>query len=200
MRAALEVFARHGYDGASVAEVAAHADISKAVLYDHFASKQELYEELLRSEMDTLYERVAAASAIEAPAEERLRAAIDAYFAYVERRPEVQRLMVTGAGESEIVAACDRVRDESTTAIGALLAAEPSLLRGDPERELTLDVMARTLVSGMDGLATWWTTRPDIPRESIVDSAMRLFWVGLDRLQDVEAPSGDGEREDHHRA
>lgn len=40
--AAREVFSQHGYHGASTAQIAAAAECSEAVLYRHFASKQEI--------------------------------------------------------------------------------------------------------------------------------------------------------------
>jgi AcrR family transcriptional regulator len=41
-RAALELFAAHGVDGVSIAEIAAAAGASQGALYRHYASKEEL--------------------------------------------------------------------------------------------------------------------------------------------------------------
>jgi fatty-acid desaturase/AcrR family transcriptional regulator len=38
-----EVFARRGYDGTSIEELAARADVSKPVVYEHFGGKEGLY-------------------------------------------------------------------------------------------------------------------------------------------------------------
>ena len=45
--AATEVFARHGYLGATTDEVAARAAVSKQTLYKHFADKQHLFAEVI---------------------------------------------------------------------------------------------------------------------------------------------------------
>ena len=45
--AANEVFGEHGYEHVRIDDVAAAAGISKALIYEHFASKQELYSELM---------------------------------------------------------------------------------------------------------------------------------------------------------
>jgi TetR/AcrR family transcriptional regulator, mexJK operon transcriptional repressor len=47
VRAATEVFLRHGYLGATTDEVAALASVSKQTLYKHFADKQHLFAEVI---------------------------------------------------------------------------------------------------------------------------------------------------------
>ena len=44
---ALEVFADHGFHGASMDDVATAAGVTKPVLYQHFGSKRDLYLQLL---------------------------------------------------------------------------------------------------------------------------------------------------------
>ena len=47
--AAADVFARRGYDGTRVADIAAEADVSSGALYAHFGSKAELLVAALRA-------------------------------------------------------------------------------------------------------------------------------------------------------
>jgi TetR/AcrR family transcriptional regulator, mexJK operon transcriptional repressor len=47
IRAAAEVFLRHGYLGATTDEIAARASVSKQTLYKHFADKQHLFAEII---------------------------------------------------------------------------------------------------------------------------------------------------------
>ena len=47
--AALEEFARHGYAGARVADVAKRAGISKGLMYVYFRTKEELFKAVVRS-------------------------------------------------------------------------------------------------------------------------------------------------------
>ncbi len=47
LEAAAAGFADQGYDGTSVAEICRQADVSKGAFYHHFASKQDLFLELL---------------------------------------------------------------------------------------------------------------------------------------------------------
>ena len=49
LRAAADAFARHGYDGTRVADIAASAGVSNGALYAHFGSKAELLVGALRA-------------------------------------------------------------------------------------------------------------------------------------------------------
>src|SRR3979411_377470 len=87
LAAATRIFARKGYDGASMSAIAAAAGITKPVLYDHFASKDALFETLLGSIRDDLLAKGRAIGKSDAGEELRFRAAVDAFFAFVEAQP-----------------------------------------------------------------------------------------------------------------
>jgi len=56
---ALRVFARQGYHATSMNAVANEAGVTKPVLYQHFASKREMYSDLLRVTADRLADAIA---------------------------------------------------------------------------------------------------------------------------------------------
>jgi TetR/AcrR family transcriptional regulator len=47
LKAAIEVFARHGYAGSSIRAICQAAGVTKPVLYYYFRSKEHLYQELM---------------------------------------------------------------------------------------------------------------------------------------------------------
>ena len=47
VEAARPLFAQNGFRGTSVRDIARAANVSEALLYKHFASKQDLYEEVM---------------------------------------------------------------------------------------------------------------------------------------------------------
>jgi AcrR family transcriptional regulator len=59
--AALAVFSQRGYHDASIDDIASEAGVSKALIYEHFASKQELYADLIARNARELTQRVAGA-------------------------------------------------------------------------------------------------------------------------------------------
>jgi AcrR family transcriptional regulator len=177
---AVELFASGGYDAVSVGEIAAAADVTKPVLYDHFASKRDLFVELMETIRDELTARSAETMRADAPLEERVRRTIDAFFAYVEARPgAAQVLFVIPRGAPELVDEMRRVQDEATAALTALLASEPRLLAGARDRRRRIELITEFLKQGMHGLAEWWSRNPAVPRRVVVDAAVGIAWPAV---------------------
>src|SRR5436190_4511894 len=86
MRAAVELFAERGYHASSIDDIARAAGISKALIYEHFPSKEELHVQLLEDNARELLERVTEATAGQQPAERQLEAGVGAFFRFVEQR------------------------------------------------------------------------------------------------------------------
>src|SRR4051794_30375944 len=59
-----ELFAQRGYDGTSIEEIAARADVSKPVVYEHFGGKEGLYAVVVDREMQRLLDRFTSALSI----------------------------------------------------------------------------------------------------------------------------------------
>ncbi len=169
--AAEEVFARHGYHGASIGLIAAAAGISKPVIYDHFGSKRDLHLALLEKTRDALFEQLAAGSG-ESPAE-RFRSAVDAFFGYVEHHPYAWRMLFRETtGDPGVVAAHERVQAQADERIAQVLAAA-SLSTMDP-------LMTAVLVkNATNGLAIWWGEHPEVPRAAIVEASFRCLYEGI---------------------
>src|SRR6202163_10980 len=49
---AKSLFAERGYDGPSIEEIAARADVSKPVVYEHFGGKEGLYAVVVDREVE----------------------------------------------------------------------------------------------------------------------------------------------------
>src|SRR5437588_9055051 len=160
--AAVEAFATRGYDGASMSEIAAASGVTKPVLYDHFASKRQLFVELMESIRDELTSRGAAAMSADAPIEVRIRAAVEAFFDYVEERPAAARvLLVTPRGEPELIEATRLVQSQATATLTALLLAEPMLLPGVRNRRRRVELMTEFIKQGLPRPAERWSDHPD---------------------------------------
>lgn len=188
---AAEAFAENGYDGVSLEEIARAAGITKATLYDHFASKRELHTELLAEAaaemLSFMRERV---ETVDGSAKERMRAALDAFFEFVQTRPFAWRMLFREPPrDQELAAGSHFVQEGASANVASLLvdlAAPGSALaerRGKaPGRELQIAVLAEALKWAQNGLAAWWFEHPEVPRSVILDGFMDLTWPGLELL------------------
>ncbi|TXH22846.1 MAG: TetR/AcrR family transcriptional regulator [Mycobacterium sp.] len=78
-----------GYRDTTVADIVRNAKTSKRTFYDQFASKQECFVELLRSNNEDLIARIRAAIDPHGDWEQQVRNAVDAYVAHIASRPAI---------------------------------------------------------------------------------------------------------------
>jgi AcrR family transcriptional regulator len=187
LAAALEVFADRGYHQSSIDDIARAAGISKALIYEHFAAKQELYASLIEHHASELFERLAAAAVPQADdgAARRLEAGLDAFFAFVEERRDAWRMLFREVADPEVAAVLERIVAQVTAVVAALIAEEPEArerLDDEAEREEAIQILAQMLVGAMQTAANWWADHREVSRERMVAAAMDFAWLGLDRL------------------
>lgn len=90
IRSAVTVFAREGFQGASIQDVATEADVVTTAVYYHFSSKDELYEAAL----DAVFRQLdAVVEEARAPGDFNFSRVIGAVWDWVENNPEPAKLL-----------------------------------------------------------------------------------------------------------
>lgn len=181
--AATEVFAEHGYRGASMDEIARRSGVSVPVVYDHFGSKQDLHRRLLErhyAELRALWREQLRGTEDLA---ERVARAFDAWFAYVEGHPFAWRMLFRDTDDTAEVAAIRReVAAQSRVAALPILASQPGAEDISGAGEEALDMAWEVVRAVLQGLAMWWFDHPHVPRAQIVRTAMNSLWIGFERV------------------
>jgi AcrR family transcriptional regulator len=189
-RAATQVFAEHGYAGASIDEIARRSDVSPPVVYDHFASKLALFVRLLERTRDELLAMWVETLAGEDPTQIRMERAFDAWARYVEQNRFASRMyFLEATGDPQARAAHREIQAQGRAALSAILGQQPGA-REIAHDEDGLEMAAETMRAGLAGLAIWWDEHPHVPRERIVETAMNVLWTGVERLQADEPAAG----------
>jgi AcrR family transcriptional regulator len=177
-----EVFGRHGYEGAAVEEIAAQAGVTKPVLYRHFRGKRDLYLAVLEDHLADLIRRLWVGLSASADPRERLRVSLNAYFDFVDERPDGYRMLVEAGARMD-----PDTRERLGTAWDTLRAAglDPA---GAP-------VYARALVGMVQGVADWWVRGRRLPKDALADYLLALTWRGFDGLPRHPTPFRPGPAE-----
>src|SRR5437764_4379802 len=159
-RAATEVFAEHGYTNASIDEIARRSGVSAPIVYDHFASKEDLYRRLLERQRDELIafwsQRLPLPQGPGA-----LEGLLDAYFSYVEAHPFAYRMYFRDTAHRDI-------QQQGVTMLASLLAMVPGF---EDANQPTLEMATEVMRTGLIGLALWWQEHPNVSRAQVVRAA-----------------------------
>jgi AcrR family transcriptional regulator len=153
-RAALTVFARTGFQRATVRDVAREAGVSQGLLYHYFRTKDELLSAVFRNGARD----VAAALASPAPSgtpEERFAAFVHASFQLVDAHRDYWRLNHLIRYDPAVIAALGPDLHGWTTAVTvALTEMLAALGHRDPP------ALARVLFAAIDGIAQHYLLDP----------------------------------------
>jgi AcrR family transcriptional regulator len=185
VEAATQVFAERGFEGARVEQIADAADVSPGLLYRHFEGKQELYTEILQLANRELMAHLMQAAAPKLPTGERVRAGLDAFFTFVENHRQLWQLLMKDVLEPDIAEIRERTTRRSVEAVAALAAQDYEGV-GDMPHQTELEGVAVLVVGAAVSLASWWNDHPELPRAMMVNLAMEVLWVGLERARSGE--------------
>ncbi|HEX6387844.1 MAG TPA: TetR/AcrR family transcriptional regulator [Solirubrobacteraceae bacterium] len=168
LEAAEEVFGAAGYRGASMDAIAERSGITKAMLYQYFASKDALYDactERMRSRLfDSLEERLHDV----AGGAERMRLFIDTYFAFLAEHRGKPWLLYAEAS----VGTANAMRELNADAVVRML--RETLGARTPVDETDLELVAHALVGAGEQVGRWWLARDDVEQD---DAAARFTQV-----------------------
>ena len=154
LAAALRVFGEKGFDGATTAEIAAAAGVSKGLVFNYFPSKDALLEALIEETLGQALDCWEAADWSGDPAGQLARI-VDNGVAEVLRRPEFHRLyfslVVQPGGSAAVAAATARLLPRLGGYYGRTAGLMAALGSDDPESDsrlfqFALNGLAQTIV------------------------------------------------------
>ena len=162
-------FARHGYAGATLDEIAAAANVTKPIVYRHFESKQALYLALLHKHEDDLTSFFTGPDG--APA--GVPAILDRWLDYVRENGHAWLMLFRdSSGDDEIRAVRRRVSLRAREVLAQFLSEQDvPAAQVEPSAEL--------LRSGLAGLALWWIDHPEVPKRVVLEVAARVSGAAL---------------------
>jgi AcrR family transcriptional regulator len=188
--AARRVFARSGFHGASVEEVASEAGFSTGALYSNFTGKEDLFLALMEREINEHAREIAQAVSARESMAERATGGARQWMIMIEREPEVLLLFMEfwayGVRDAQVrpkvAARFAQVRELLTQLIAD----------GVREFDLELDIPAEQLAVVIDaladGIARQKLADPDAVPDELMGRVLSLLFAGATR------PAGTGTR------
>jgi AcrR family transcriptional regulator len=167
-KAAMELYAEHGFEQTTVAEIAARAGLTERTFFRHFTDKREVLFYGMERLRDLLARAVADAPA-SASAMDLVDAAFEAAAAMMQENPERVRL------RDAIVSANAELRERELIKLAALASAVASALRERGVPEPGASLAAETGVAVFKVAFARWVSapgQPDLPgifRESMAE-------------------------------
>jgi AcrR family transcriptional regulator len=179
LRVAEQVFSQRGYQGTSLEDIAASAGVTRPLIYNYFADKDELYLECLHAARGELEAAIVAAAGAHTHPRDMLRAGMIAYFTFVAERGKRWDMLFGGgiAVAGTVAERAGQLRFETVEKIATLIRdAAP----GHPAQAAV--AYAHAISGAGEQLAKWWRRNPGIPLDDIVQYHFDMVWTGLQQV------------------
>ncbi|MEV0584197.1 TetR/AcrR family transcriptional regulator [Nonomuraea sp. NPDC050310] len=178
IRISRSLFAEKGFDATSIEEVAATAQVSKPVVYEHFGGKEGLYAVVVDREMQKLLGMITEALAASHSLIKLERAAL-ALLRYIEESSEGFQILVRDSHAASGTGTFASLISEIASQVEDVLADEFVSRGYDPK----LAPMYAQMLVGMVALTgQWWLDVRKPSREEVAAHLVNLAWNGLTGL------------------
>ena len=175
------LFAERGLEGTSVEEIAAHAGVSKPVVYEHFGGKEGLYAVVVDREVRTLHDAIR--TAITTP-RANPRALIElgtlALLDYIDDNPNGFRILSRDSSAGQPSGSFASILSDIAAQVEDILAGEFERTGHDPQ---FAGLYAQALVGLVAQTGQQWLENREPSRQVVASHLINLAWNGMAHLQ-----------------
>jgi AcrR family transcriptional regulator len=187
------LFAEKGFEGTSVEEIAARADVSKPVVYEHFGGKEGLYAVIVDREVEALLGVLSGALASRAHPRQLVERAALALLGYIEDSPDGFRILVRDSPVAQAGGTFSSLLGDVATQVEGLLGDQFSRRGLNP---LVAPFYAQMLVGQVALAGQHWAEVREPAKNVIAAHLVNLAWNGLSALErspEMTSPSTSGD-------
>jgi AcrR family transcriptional regulator len=176
---ARRLFAERGLDGTSIEEIAARADVSKPVVYEHFGGKEGLYAVVVDREVERFIAMATRLLAGEDNTTEKFEVAAVELLRYIEDNSDGFRILVRDSNPSS--------GSGTFASLISDIASQVEYILGDVLKERGYDpklapLYAQMLVGMVAFTGQWWLDARKPELEEVAAHLVNLAWHGLSEL------------------
>ena len=172
------VFAKRGYEGASIEEIADKAKVSRPIVYEHFGGKEGLYAVVVDREMEYVVRRITDAISSGTP-RERIESAALAFLNYVKDHPDGFAILTHDRPVTAAGADMSSLLNDLAERVGGVFAQAFKAAGYDPK---SAPIYAHALVGMVTFVGQWWTDVRKPGVEEVASHIAALAWMGLRHL------------------
>jgi AcrR family transcriptional regulator len=173
------LFAERGFEGTSVEEIAAKANVSKPVVYEHFGGKEGLYAVVVDRETQLLLDRMTNSLTSGHP-RELLEQAAMALLEYIESSSDGFRILVRDSPVAQSTGTFASLLSDVASQVEHILVEQFAARGFSPK----LAPMYAQMLVGMVALTgQWWLDARKPKRAEVAAHLVNLAWNGLSGLE-----------------
>ena len=169
------LFAERGFDGTSIEEIAARAEVSKPVVYEHFGGKEGLYAVVVDREVRSLLGMMQESLTAGHPRELLEQAAL-AFLDYIDQSSDGFRILVRDSPIGSASGSFVSIIGDGASRVEHILAAEFKA-RGFATKAAPM--YAQMLVGMVGTTGQWWLDARKPSKDVVAAHLVNLAWHGL---------------------
>jgi AcrR family transcriptional regulator len=174
------LFAERGFDGTSVEEIAARADVSKPVVYEHFGGKEGIYAVIVDREVQALLGALTGALSKRGHPKQLVQRAALALLGYIEDSPDGFRILVRDSQVAQATGTFSSLIGDVATQVEGLLAAQFKKRGLDPA---VAPIYSQMLVGMVALTGQHWAEVREPGKHVVAAHLVNLAWNGLSTLE-----------------
>jgi AcrR family transcriptional regulator len=175
-----QLFAEKGFEGTSVEEISARAEVSKPVVYEHFGGKEGIYAVVVDREIQSL--TTALSGALDEGGHPKVmveRSAL-ALLGYIEDNEDGFRILVRDSPVAQATGTFSSLIGDVATQVEHLLADQFTRQGLDPR---TAPIYAQMLVGMVALTGQHWLDARSPKKADVAAALVNLAWNGLSGLE-----------------
>ncbi|UOX99779.1 TetR/AcrR family transcriptional regulator [Blastococcus sp. PRF04-17] len=174
-----ELFAQKGFEATSIEELAARADVSKPVVYEHFGGKEGLYAVVVDREMQALLERFTSALSAPGHPRELLERAALVLLDYIEEDTDGFRVLTRDAPVTSGVGGFSSLIGEVARKVEHILGRQFEARGYD---DGLAELYSQALVGMVALVGQWWLDTRSPGKHEVAAHLVNLAYNGLAHL------------------
>jgi len=175
-----KLFAEKGFEGTSVEEIAARAQVSKPVVYEHFGGKEGIYAVVVDREIEMLTGALTEALELGGHPKAVLERTALALLTYIESNTDGFRILVRDSPVAQATGTFSSLIGDVATQVEHLLADQFKRQNLDPK---IAPIYARMLVGMVALTGQHWLDTRSPAKTDVAAHLVNLAWNGLSGLE-----------------